>query len=111
MPRFMLVVFTDPIAGKEAEYDAWYNDVHLADVVAIPGVVSAQRFRSRMPIVGVLPNRNLAIYEIDSDDPEKVVEAIYARAGTPEMIISEAIDQSIQNVALVEACSQRIEAL
>jgi len=110
MPRFRLIVFTDAVAGQQADYDDWYNNVHLGDVAAVPGVVSAQRFRLRTPVAGTLPNQHLAIYEIDADDPDKVFEAINALSGTPQMVISEALDQSNMSVGLFEACSDRVVA-
>jgi hypothetical protein len=38
------LVFTDPVAGKEDEYNQWYDKEHEPDVVAAPGFVSAQRY-------------------------------------------------------------------
>jgi hypothetical protein len=38
------LVFTDPVPGKEDEYNQWYDKEHEPDVVAAPGFVSAQRY-------------------------------------------------------------------
>ena len=32
MAQHALFVFTDPVEGKEEEYNDWYNNVHLAEV-------------------------------------------------------------------------------
>ena len=45
MPRYNLIVLTNPVDGREDEYNDWYTNVHLDDVLKIPGVVGAQRFR------------------------------------------------------------------
>ena len=110
MARYRLIVFTDAVPGQEAAYDAWYNDVHLADVADVPGVVSAQRFRLRTPMAGSFANQNLAIYEIDGDDPDQVIAAIEARGATGQMVISDSLDQSNMSVGVFEACSERVMA-
>ncbi|MDA3630739.1 hypothetical protein OU415_35305 [Saccharopolyspora sp. WRP15-2] len=70
MGRYKFVVFTKPIEGREAEYNEWYDDQHVPDVLNVPGFVAAQRFRlasdQRMP--GPLEWEYLAIYEIETDD-------------------------------------------
>ena len=45
MPRYNLIVLTNPVDGREDEYNDWYTNVHLDDVLKVPGVVAAQRFR------------------------------------------------------------------
>lgn len=47
MPHHAYVVWSNPDAGRDDEYSDWYNNRHLADVVAVPGFVSAQRCRLR----------------------------------------------------------------
>lgn len=105
MGKFKLVVFTDPVPGREDEYNTWYNEQHLKDVVAVPGIVSAQRFRLRQTISGNLPNRHLAIYEIEAENPETVMEEIFKVSGSDAMVISTALDDTEQNVAIFEPCS------
>ena len=46
MAQRALFVFTDPVEGKEEEYNDWYNNVHLAEVCQVEGFLSAQRFES-----------------------------------------------------------------
>ena len=44
MAKYTFVVLTNPTSGKEAEYNKWYNDQHIPDVLNVPGFVAAQRF-------------------------------------------------------------------
>ena len=37
------IVFNAPVAGKETEFNAWYDNHHLPDMLTIPGFVSGQR--------------------------------------------------------------------
>jgi hypothetical protein len=55
----------------EAEFNQWYTDVHAQQVLALPGVRSARRFR--LAPAQVVPGdedqrRYLALYEVDTDD-------------------------------------------
>jgi primosomal replication protein N len=45
MGRHILVVMTNAVEGKDQEFNHWYSNVHLGEVVAIPGFVSAQRYK------------------------------------------------------------------
>ena len=39
-----LAVTSDPVPGREDEYETWYNDAHLPEVLSIPGFAAARRF-------------------------------------------------------------------
>jgi hypothetical protein len=97
MPKATLVVLSNPVsAEKEDEYNDWYDNTHLADVVRVPGFVSAQRYRLAevevMPDVPFPEHRYLALYEVEGDDIAEIAQALMQRAGTPEMDLGEAID-------------------
>ena len=38
-------VLTHPVEGREADYNQWYTEIHLAEVLALPGFVAVQRFK------------------------------------------------------------------
>jgi len=96
MHEFQFVVFSNPVAGREAEYNRWYQEQHLPDVVKVPGVVSAQRFQ--LADNSTMAHRYLALYEIRTDNIEAVMQDIYGRVGTAEMPMSDALD--IEGVAM-----------
>jgi hypothetical protein len=110
MARYKLIVFTDAVAGKEDEYNRWYNEVHLADVVAVPGFISAQRFKLDSAVIGGFSNRYLAIYDMETDDPAKVMEIVGQRSNTEQMVISEAINLTTNNVGIFSECSELVMA-
>jgi hypothetical protein len=91
MGKYALVVFSNPTAGKEDEYNAWYTNEHLKDVVSIPGYVAAQRFKTIIPMMGEFHHRYLAIYDMDAEDQAGVDAALKALTTTP-MAISDALD-------------------
>lgn len=92
MDTALLVVLTEPVEGREDEYNAWYSDEHLADVLAAAGFRAAQRFRfaesklSRRPAA-----RYLAIYEVDADRREEAERLLLETANTEAMPISDAL--------------------
>jgi hypothetical protein len=110
MGRYKLIVFTDPVPGREDEYNQWYNERHLQDVTAVPGMGSAQRFRLKTLTAGAFANRYLAIYDFDSDDPAAVMEEVSRRSGTDAMLISDALNDGGHNVGIFEACSDVVSS-
>jgi hypothetical protein len=96
MARFQFVVLTRAAPGREAEFDDWYDNRHLPDVVAVEGVVSARRFNieQQSETDFAAPSwRSLAIYELEADDPQRVIAAISAAANTDAMMISESLSR------------------
>ena len=85
MPKMILTVFSDPISPeRQDEYDDWYANIHVPDVCAIPGVLSARRFREATQasaFAGEVAGgrRNMVIYEIDTDNPAEVEAEMQAR--------------------------------
>ena len=57
--RFM--VWVDVPADKEAEFNGYYNEEHLAELLAVPGVLNAARYEA----VSSGP-KHLACYELES---------------------------------------------
>jgi hypothetical protein len=90
--RTSLVVFSNPVEGREDDYNRWYDDVHLGEVAALPGVASAQRFG--LSQVGPQGRFSyLAIYELDGD-PAEVLAALSAGMADGSIKMSDAIDLS-----------------
>ena len=100
MAKYTFIVFTNPVEGKESEYNDWYNRQHIPDVLNVPGFVSGQRFRladTQMSRDGGRAHRYLAIYEIETDDLASTLKELRARGGIAEIVPSDAID--MKNVA------------
>ena len=112
MTAHRLMVFTEPAPGREDEYNQWYDEVHLREVLEIEGFVAAQRFKiSDAQIAGMtgdVPARYLAIYEIEGGD----VEAILANlaTGADKMNMSEALDVGGAKAFAFSAIGERMKA-
>ena len=102
MGKYILAVFTNPVAGREDEYNEWYSHQHLKDVVSVPGYVSAQRYKVALPMVGDPKYRYLAIYGMDAKSSEDVAAASQALSSTP-MYVSDALDAAGLMVGVFEA--------
>ncbi len=107
MAKATLVVMTNPVSSEvEDEYNDWYDNVHLQDLVAVDGVASAQRFR--VLDIGAPPDapspshRYLALYEVEADDLEAVAQEVARRAEAGEMVITPALDAQTARVFWVE---------
>ena len=45
MSKYIMFVMTNCESGKDAEFNDWYDRIHLPDVLKVPGVVAAQRYK------------------------------------------------------------------
>jgi hypothetical protein len=104
--RFSYVVLTCAAKGREEEFSRWYDEQHLNDVRRVAGVISARRFQlldQRTTDLAAPSWQSLAIYEIESGDPQSVLRAISSVAGTEAMPLSEALDKTGMVQLLVKA--------
>lgn len=91
------LVFSNPVEGRDDEFNEWYDNVHVPEILAIPGIVSAQRFdlfEAEITKNDALPpatHRYLAIYEM-AGDIDEVMTKIMESYATGAMTMSEASD-------------------
>jgi hypothetical protein len=79
MDNHLMLVFSNPIEGKEAEFNAWYEGTHIPEMLGTPGVVAAQRYETaQVEGIPTPPQKYLAVYEL-GDDPTKVMAAVNER--------------------------------
>lgn len=104
--RYLFLVFSNPVAGKESEYNVWYSGQHVSDLLRVPGVVAARRLKFspvQLTPTDAAPARYLAVYEIETDMPADVLADILARTGTADMVMSDAIDMASVSTMMFEA--------
>lgn len=84
MARFSFVVYSNPAEGREQEYNDWYSNQHLRDLLAIPGVISARRFKLSGTQIGEVAQtyRYLAIYDIEADDVQSFIKELMLRTAS-----------------------------
>ena len=59
----LMMVWADLPADKEDDFNHWYQEEHLQELLSVPGVLSAARYEA----VSSGP-KHLACYELDSAD-------------------------------------------
>jgi hypothetical protein len=101
MAKYILVVGTAPVEGKEAAFNKWYDEVHLPELCAIPGVKSAKRFTSTPGMPGERPY--LVIYDLETDDPMAIMAEFGRRNASGELTPSDAIDLTTAQIAIYKA--------
>ena len=94
-----LVVMSNPVDGKEEEYNRWYDDVHVPELLTVPGIEAAQRFKLK---TGAETWNYLCIYEIGTSDPEAVLADMRGRMAAGEFERSDSIDMSTGYMGLFE---------
>src|SRR3546814_19765769 len=80
MGEYKLVVLTRPVEGREDEFNDWYTNQHLDDVLAIPGFTAAQRFKIKGAPVSPTSWEYFAVYEVDHEDPQSVLDDMMSRS-------------------------------
>ena len=113
MAKYTFVVLSNPTTpGQEAEYNEWYNKVHIPDVLNVPGFVAAQRCKvADAQLDGYSgAHRYLALYEIETDDLQGALNDLASRRDTPDMVMSDAIDLKNAAAFIFTPAAERVMA-
>jgi hypothetical protein len=100
--NYLHLVLTSPTPGAEDEFNEWYDNVHVPQVLQMPGFLTGRRFQLVSPDPADSPSY-LAVYEIESDDIQATLRMIPEMA--PSRTKSTAIDTSVSVVRMYEAIS------
>lgn len=100
MGRYVFVVHSNPVAGREDEYNEWYSNRHLDDLRAVPGVVSARRYKLAEQQAREAPQqyRYLALYEVETDDPQSFIDALTNGAANGSIPRSSALADDLSAI-------------
>lgn len=81
MAKGIILVESRPSSpDRDQEYNTWYDEVHLGELVALDGFVSARRLR---PVDGDGPY--VALYEVEGDNLQAILDNVVASAGRLHM--------------------------
>ena len=99
----LFLVLSNPIEGEDDSFNKWYDTTHVPEVLDVPGVVAAQRYRLaevNIPEDEDLPaqlppptHRYLVIYELDRE-PDTVMAEFLKRVMTGKLSLGETLDLS-----------------
>lgn len=94
--RLRYLVFSDPVEGREDEFNKWYDEVHVPEIVAMPGLISAQRYTINDTEFGASmrgKHRYMVMYEMEGD-PAEVMGRISEAVQAGEIHMHDALDLS-----------------
>ena len=81
MAKGVILVESRPSSpDREQEYNTWYDEVHIPELLALDGIVAARRLR---PVAGDGPY--VALYEVEGDDLQAILDNMFANAGQLHM--------------------------
>ena len=87
MAKGILLVESRPSSSeRETEFNEWYESVHMPEVLALDGFVSARRFR---PVSAGEPY--VTVYEIDADDVTVAAKGVFAAAQSGAFRMSDSM--------------------
>jgi hypothetical protein len=106
MTQYTYLIHANPREGRDDDFIAWYDSQHLADMLRIDGVVSAQLLKPSAANART-PAKYVAIFEFDTDDVEAIFNEMYKRGGTEDMPVSDALDSASVVTHLYERLGER----
>jgi hypothetical protein len=96
MIEAQLVVLTNAVEGRDADFNDWYTNIHARDTMRMRGALAQQRFSFSDEQVqdfdGQFPAQYLALYDVY--DARWFTQEHIDRARTPYMIIEDSLDMS-----------------
>jgi len=92
MTRYRMVSLTNVLDGREKEFNEWYEQVHLGDLLGLDGMLSGQRYR----LIDDPEWAYLADYEVETDDIRGLLERMNRRAQSGEIYFSPAFDMNFK---------------
>jgi hypothetical protein len=92
MVKFTYLVLTNAVPGREEEFNRWYTEQHLPDVLRVPrGERTALQSHGAAAKSGASSVAYLALYNCEAADPQVVTDGIQARVNTAEMQMSDTV--------------------
>ena len=76
MVKHLVVVLSEPINGEENEFNDWYENIHIDEVLSTAGLASGQRFELTAEQGFKCPHRHLAIYEVKAENGDQVLKKL-----------------------------------
>jgi hypothetical protein len=71
MSRYLFFAFSDcKDPARQDEFNKWYSNTHVPDMLKIPGMISATRWEGAID-KPKQSRKYLALYELETDDIEK----------------------------------------
>ena len=109
MAKHILMAFSNPHPGTDSEFNKWYDEIHLQEILTVKGYISAQRFYvsdAQMAGRAGPTHKYLTIYEIETDDLEQTLADLNDAARN--MSVDPSVDRSTTLAAVFHPIGERV---
>jgi hypothetical protein len=104
MQRVQMHVFTNAKDGKDDEFNRWYDEIHLSEVIQMTDAVAAARYRlSDHQAADAGGFRYLAIYEFEVDAKQAFDSLM---AGSQKMDLGDSLGDS--KIVFYDTITERV---
>ena len=109
MPKYTFLVLTNATDGKDAEFNDWYDNVHLGDVLKIPGYKAAQRFKLSDQAGAEASNwRYMSLYEVEAASADEARANLNAAGASGAMPVSDTLHKDSVFALFFEPIGPRV---
>jgi hypothetical protein len=106
MQKHVLVMLAECVPGTEDDFNEWYTNTHLAEVLRIDGFVAAQRFEvAELDPAQEGAKRYLTIYEVEGD-VQSAAERL--RGDAPNRAEAVGLDRTQSRAVYYTALTERV---
>lgn len=109
------IVFSNPVEGRDDDFNEWYDKVHIPDLLAVPGMLSAQRYDLRDAAMyhaeGQTPpeHRYCVIYEMEGD-VDAILAKIQDEVMAGRMVMHDSLDMTAWKLSFWSPRGQKVTA-
>ena len=113
--KFIQIVFSNPLPGRDDEFNEWYDNVHIPQLLAVPGMLSAQRYTLRDSEMyrapgGFVPEHQYAIiYEMEGD-VDAIMQKIQEAVAAGQIEMHESLDMNSWRLGFWTPRGPKVEA-
>jgi len=113
--KHIQIVFSNPAEGEDDAFNEWYDNVHIPELLAVPGMLSAQRYDLHDAEMyhtegGRLPEqRYCLIYEMEGD-VDAIMAEIRERVAEGKINMAECLDMSSWRLSFWDPRGAKVNA-
>ena len=107
MSRFVMMVRSHAVdPERQEEYDYWYENVHIPEVLTLPEFVSAQRFCQASHVSGEPTHQFMTQYEIEAETSEAALNALLTAAQSGQFNMLPWLDTSTMVTVIYQSMTR-----
>ncbi|HEX7874645.1 MAG TPA: hypothetical protein VF475_17170 [Sphingobium sp.] len=108
MPKFKMVALTNAAEGRDDDFNDWYQNTHLAEVLSYKGMVGAQRYKVAAPLQAPASYNYLCVYDIETDDLGALLQRFGGDSAAGRLTSSDAGDTASAYTVIFNEFGERV---